>query len=322
MNFELFLFVFGVVDKVTSASGIIEAVSASSYGDMFVWDARNVSSVKVVKEYKIEEDYDFISAPSIGDIDGDGYGEIVIRSPQYLHAYRYNGAHMNNFPATVEWQDTLIQDSAPQSVIADLNDDGIADIVTGSKNGLLKAFSGDGENLIRFPLSIGSDVKSTPCVADLDGDGDIELIAVSDDNYLYVWDFPTEYDEDNVYWSGYLNGISHYAHMRDISAQTPQVPEELLVGGSVYNYPNPTEGRETAIHFIVSKPADITIKIYDMSGQVVDELSSGMQAQPMIDNEIEWNLDGIESGVYMARVEAVSDDGKREHSFCKIAVIK
>jgi len=41
----------------------------------------------------------------------------------------------------------------------------------------------------------------------------------------------------------------------------------------------------------------------------------------MIDNEVTWNLDGIESGVYNARLEAVGNS-KREYKFFKIAVIK
>ena len=91
---------------------------------------------------------------------------------------------------------------------------------------------------------------------------------------------------------------------------------------SVYNYPNPAEGSSTKIHFIVSQLADVSVTIYDMSGQIVEKLSLNSQAQPLIDSEIEWRLDGIASGIYSARVEAVNNDGKREHAFCKIAVIK
>lgn len=302
----------------------LESVVADSTGGVRIWSAFELTSKNnyIAKEFKIDEEVQFISPPSLGDIDGDGFGEIVIRSPRYLHAYKYNGAQMQQFPVIVEWQDTLVQDSAPQTIIASIDEDGEPDIITGSYNGLLLAFRGSGEELSLFPLTVGSNVKSTPCIADLDGDGDSELIAVSDDYYLYVWDFPFAYDEDNIYWNGYLNGMSHAALMKTITAPTPEVPEELLVEKSVYNYPNPAEGNSTKIHFVVSQLADVSVTIYDMSGQIVEKLNLNSQAQPLIDSEVEWRLDGIASGVYSARVEAVTDDGKREHAFCKIAVIK
>jgi len=87
----------------------------------------------------------------------------------------------------------------------------------------------------------------------------------------------------------------------------------------VYNYPNPTEDNFTTIHYFVNYAADIFIKIYDLSGELVDEIQTA--GQPLIDNEVIWKLDGIESGVYNAVLEAVGD-GKREHKIIKIAVIK
>lgn len=105
----------------------------------------------------------------------------------------------------------------------------------------------------------------------------------------------------------------------EITIEPPQPEGELLVKESVYNYPNPTEGNSTTIHYFVRYPADIFIKIYDLSGEVIDEIRS--VGLPMVDNEVPWNLDGIESGVYNARLEAVGN-GKREYKFFKIAVIK
>jgi len=294
--------------------GQYEIVIADSSGNIFKYDADG----NILSGFPIKEDYPFVSPPSLGDIDCDGYGEIIIRSSRYLHAYNYNGTQLNNFPVVIEWEDFLIEKTS-QPIIGDISGDNLPEIITGTQNGLITAFDVQGKIADGFPVTIGNNVKSSPIIADLDGDGDIDIVAVSDDYYIYVWDFPDEYNQENIFWGGYLGGITHSAQMKNIEIQTPQPSEELLVQELVYNYPNPTEGNFTTIHYFVNYPADIYIKIYDLSGEVIDEIRT--VGQPLIDNEVIWNLDGIESGVYNARLEAVGN-GKREYKFFKIAVIK
>jgi hypothetical protein len=40
-----------------------------------------------------------------------------------------------------------------------------------------------------------------------------------------------------------------------------------------------------------------------------------------VDNEVEWNVGGVQSGVYLARIEATSG-GKSETAIVKVAVVK
>ncbi len=291
-----------------------EVVVVDSSGKIIVFE--NNGSYK--EGFPKVEFYPFLSPPSIGDVDGDGYMEILIRSTNYLFAYNYNGTNLNNFPIVVEWGENQ-PESKCQIIIGDINGDNLPDIITGTSNGLVKAFDLNGNNLDGFPLTIGENVKSTPIIADLDGNGDIEIAALSDDLYLYVWDFDSEYNPERIPCGSYLMGSNHSNRLIDIKTQPLPPSNELLVKELVYNYPNPTEGNFTTVHYFVNYPADIHIKIYDLSGEVIDEIRT--VGQPLIDNEVIWNLDGIESGVYNARLEAVGN-GKREYKFFKIAVIK
>jgi M6 family metalloprotease-like protein len=294
--------------------GRYEVIIADSSGNVFVCNADGSGEIN----FRIKEDYPFLSPPSLGDINGDGYGEIVIRSLKRLHTFNYNGTQLNNFPVVVEWENAQ-PERITQTIIGDINGDNATEIITGTQNGLITAFDTQGDIVDNFPLTIGENVKSTPFLSDLDGDGDIEIAAVSDDYYIYVWDFPSTYNKGNVYWGSYLGDITHSAQLKDIITQPPQPSEELLVKKSVYNYPNPTEGDYTTIHYIVQYPAEIVIKIYDLTGEVIDEIKTS--GKPLVDNEVTWNLNGIESGVYNAKLEA-SGNGKREYTFFKIAVIK
>jgi len=88
---------------------------------------------------------------------------------------------------------------------------------------------------------------------------------------------------------------------------------------SVYNYPNPTEGNETRIRYRLNAPAEVRVKIFDLAGELVEELAApGVGGT---DNEAVWKLDGVQSGVYLARVEAKGSKAT-DVAVIKIAVVK
>jgi hypothetical protein len=69
----------------------------------------------------------------------------------------------------------------------------------------------------------------------------------------------------------------------------------------------------------LSGDAEVKISIYDSAGDLVKELSGPGLAQA--DNEVVWNLNGIQSGIYLARVEA-KGAGETSVAIIKIAVVK
>ncbi len=92
-----------------------------------------------------------------------------------------------------------------------------------------------------------------------------------------------------------------------------------MPANTAYNYPNPTEGNLTTIRYRLNFPAEVNIKIYDLAGELVDELAGTGFGQA--DNEVNWEVTNIESGVYLARVEA-EGNGMKDVAIFKIAVVK
>jgi hypothetical protein len=89
----------------------------------------------------------------------------------------------------------------------------------------------------------------------------------------------------------------------------------------VYNWPNPVTNGLTKIHFYLRDNAQVSIGIYSFAGHKV----AGMQTTGIAGaaNEVDWNVSGIQSGVYFARVEAVSaKTNEHEVAIIKIAVVK
>ena len=70
----------------------------------------------------------------------------------------------------------------------------------------------------------------------------------------------------------------------------------------VYNYPNPARGSETTFRYYLNGPAQVSIEIYDLSRDFVQELSKEEAARGY--GEIQWDLSGIASGVYVYRFRA------------------
>ncbi|RKY86234.1 hypothetical protein DRQ11_08670, partial [candidate division KSB1 bacterium] len=64
--------------------------------------------------------------------------------------------------------------------------------------------------------------------------------------------------------------------------------------------------------------AQVQVKIFDLTGNQVAELCD-FNSTPG-DNEIVWNVGNLESGIYIARVEARGE--QQGVSFIKIAVMK
>jgi hypothetical protein len=102
------------------------------------------------------------------------------------------------------------------------------------------------------------------------------------------------------------------------SAQ-PAAAEELLPAASAYNWPNPTYDRSTNIRYHLGKAATVHIRIFNMAGELVDELDG--TGNPNAENEVVWDVSKIRSGVYFAMLKAVAGDEEKSCKI-KIAVIK
>ncbi len=130
-----------------------------------------------------------------------------------------------------------------------------------------------------------------------------------------IW--TTEYD--SVYW-GY-NGKNLENTNRVFSNQSATIidSDELIRDGLIYNYPNPIENGKTKFRYFAINAEKIDIHIYELTGKFVVKLSQTAKQNQI--NEIEWNVDDIESGVYIARIKIVGNGMTKEY-FIKPAILK
>ncbi|MFQ5500460.1 MAG: S8 family serine peptidase, partial [Candidatus Zixiibacteriota bacterium] len=151
------------------------------------------------------------------------------------------------------------------------------------------------------PTSVLSS-RMAPMVDDLDGDGLVELIMVSDGSQVLVWDFDASYDNGNnraKFLQDNLNS-AHWLSPR-VSTDIDDDPNGLLPGKVrlAQNYPNPFNPA-TVISFSVPVRARVQLEVFNILGQRVISL---------IDRELkagkhQASFDGgkFASGVYFYRL--------------------
>ena len=96
-----------------------------------------------------------------------------------------SGEHLPGFPAPVEGWTVL---SGP--VVADVDGDGSSEALFGSSGYLLHAFREDGSEPAGWPKQTGGWLLAAPAVGNVDRDRRLEVVAVSREGFLFVWDTP------------------------------------------------------------------------------------------------------------------------------------
>jgi len=257
-----------------------------------------------------------LSSPTLADLDNDHFLDIVFTGGGKIFAYRFNGTPLTNFPITVD--PGREQETYPEPILADLDGDGKAEIIVASKSSQVLAYSYQGRKIADFSRSVSQPIVSSPAITDLNGNGKFDLIARAGDNYCYVWQLESDSQQGQLYWAQYQQDAGHDG-LFQWTVSPPARQGELMPARMVYNYPNPTEGTSTTIRYFLRDAAEVVIRIYDMSGELVREMSGPGAAA--LENEVTWDISNVQSGVYLARVMAKSAT-ETNAVIIKIAVVK
>lgn len=252
------------------------------------------------------------STPSICDINGDGQQEIILTADNKIYVINKFGVVLDNFPYSIPNVSSITSGVA----VADLNGDNIAEVIFGTGDGRVYAYSINGKVLDGFPITTGGRIRSTPAV--INSDGNFGILVYSEDGYLYGYKTPWAYNDTKVLWKNFLRNSSHTNDgSGSISSVTSNLP--CLPSDKVYNWPNPAYGKTTNIRYYLGGDVSaVNIKIMDLAGELVTTLAG--TTNKGLDNEVPWDISTVQSGIYIAVLEL--SGGCSETASIKIAVVK
>jgi len=134
----------------------------------------------------------------LADVTGDAKLEMFIPSKNgRIYGLTYNGNFLPGWPV---FYNTSAQYTESSPIVADVDGNGVPDIVLGDESNFLRAFDVLGQPLAGFPLTTDDAMRSVPTVVDVDQDGSVDLVAAGWDKTVRVWDFTGTWNAANAPW--------------------------------------------------------------------------------------------------------------------------
>ena len=275
---------------------------------------------------------DETSGMALGDVNGDGYPEIVFLGDNLLYALDRFGLPLSGFPVKLS-RGLPVIGFFSDPLVVDVTGDKVPEILVPSSDGLVYAYTGAGKQVKDgFPVAAGSfeygetyepmSIFVTDAVTSKKASGP-ELYAFHRDNASAVrlakassgaekasaaWALPAGGNE--------RTGFFDASRLGDVKKQ--EVKKEI---SEFFVFPNPVKNGVAKARFEIGAPAkSATIEFYDITGLCVYKKKlGGIDAgRNQFDN---LDLKALGSDVYTARLKVEFEGGKTKQKLFRVGVV-
>ena len=279
---------------------------------------------------------DETSGIAIGDINGDGYPEVVFLGDNLVYALDRSGLPVNGFPVKIS-RGAPIFGFFSDPVLVDVNGDDTPEILVPSNDGLVYAYTGKGKAVTDgFPMAAGSyeDVESAAelkpmsifvvdAVPEKKSAGP-ELYALHRDNLsaFRLRKASAEAASSNAAWTLPAGGNERtgYFDASKLGEVTAAKAKDEIT--EFFMFPNPVRGGVAKARFEIGAAAkNATLELYDITGLCVfkAKMSDAKQGRNQFEN---LDLKHLGSDVYTARLKVKFESGKTKQKLYRVGVVK
>ena len=322
----------GVIDVIAVGSrGTVTAANAPEGKNVISWTKQYKRGAGGTSGLKDET-----SGIAIGDINGDGYPEVVFLGDNMVYALDRSGLPVNGFPIKIS-RGNPINGFFSDPVIVDVTGDKVPEILVPSNDGLVYAYTGKGKKVTEgFPIAAGSfeSVDSTNvlqpmsifvanAVSDKKSVGP-ELYALhrSSLSAFRLYKASAGAEESAAAWTLPAGGnertgffdASKLDEIKKVSAK-----DEIT---EFFMFPNPVRGGVAKARFEIGAAArDATLELYDITGLCVfkAKMSDAKRGRNQFEN---LDLKHLGSDVYTARLKVKFESGKTKQKLYRVGVVK
>lgn len=333
---------FNVACTDMARKGNINAILVGSQGtvEMFNILEQNPKAIWQ-KTYKRGESgtsglKDETSGIAIGDVNGDGFPEIVFLGDNLVYALDYNGLPIAGFPIKIS-RGSPIYGFFSDPIIVDVTGDDIPEILVPSNDGLVYAFNGKGKAITEnFPIAAGSfeyadSVQALMPMSIFVKDAVSANKSVGPELYAlhrnYLSAFRLRKASNNAAiapaaWSLPFSGDTrtNYFDASKLKEAKVEKPKDEI--SEFYMFPNPVRGGVAKARFnILANAKSATLELYDITGLCVykKKMSDVLRGQNQFEN---LDLKSLGSDVYTARLKVKFESGKTKQKLYRVGIIR
>ncbi|MCQ2091094.1 MAG: hypothetical protein MJY85_00290 [Fibrobacter sp.] len=280
---------------------------------------------------------DETSGVAVGDINDDGYPEVVFLGDNLIYALDRFGLPLKNFPIVIS-RGSPIYAFYSDPLVVDVTGDNVPEILVPSNDGLVYAFDSKGAQIKKngFPIAAGShvDVDSVPelvpmsifvtnAVADTKSNGpEIYAIHRNSLSAFRLQKAKSDASESALAWTlpaggNERTGWFDASELKDVES----VKSENTIT-EFFMFPNPVRGGKAKAQFEIGADAQsATFEVYDVTGLCVYKttISDVVRGRNRIEH---LDLSALGSDVYTARLQVKFADGKKKQKLYRFGLIR
>lgn len=325
----------GIEDMILLGSrGTVMAKSVASKKSNVknTWEAKTYKRGAVGSSVLKDE----TSGMAIGDINNDGYPEVVFLGYNLVYALDRFGLPLAGFPISIT-RGSPVYGFFSDPLIVDVNGDEVPEILVPSSDGLVYAFNGKGKMVTDgFPIAAGSfeyadsvqalqpmSIFVTDAVPAKKSAGP-ELYALHRNNVaaFRLRKADTDADRSAMAWSLPAGGNERDGYFDASGLKSLETAKSENKISEFFMFPNPVRGGIAKARFEIGAEAQsATLELYDITGLCV--YKTKMSDVKRGRNQFEHlDLRKLGSDVYTARLQVKFADGKTKQKLYRVGVVR